>query len=430
MGKKGKRSKKKDAWREAEKSESLMIYILLDILNFRVLYSKPNYCLSNTQLPSSVIRESDKLMDVATEDLEDELFSKVANQYREVMRLLESKKELMVYMNIIDRHLDAYYFLLLVEYRRRNIKEVIDCYNNFMAKSRNISTELRDSVVLFHQLSMLRLNGKECQVSDFIHYISEEGMNDPMIYIEALFALRAHKMYDSAIQLEMACGSLMRSPFKRKLSLALTHLERYRVEFHKRSQMRKEDFSTMNSLITSMITSIIEHPSKSNGGPQYILVLAQWYYLTHALAADKIIEMVQIFLYSSILVLDKICNKMKQDHCYTCDQAVTPTEVQYVCSGCRVACYCSIDHQHTTWKKEAVSGMRISHEILCPLYKAFRKHVFEITRKDRDEEKELRMKRRFERECLNFLEYGLGLKDKCFPCKYQKQSTVSVTNSS
>ena len=427
MGKKGKRSKKKDAWREAEKSESLMIYILLDILNhFRVLYSKPNYCLSNTQLPSSVIREIDKLMDEAGNNQRNELFSKVANQYRKIIRLLESKKELMVYMNIIDRQLDVYYLLLLVEFRRRNIKAVIDCYNNFMAKSRNISTEWRDVVVLFHQLIMLRLSGKECQVSDFIHYISEEGMNNPMIYIEASFALRAHKMYDSAIQLEMACGSLMQSPFKSKLSLALTYLERYRVEFHKRSQMRKKDFSTMNSLITS----IIEHPSKSNGGPEYILVLAQWYYLTHALAADKIIEMVQIFLYSSILVLDEICNKMKQDHCYTCDQAVTPTEVQYVCSGCRVACYCSIDHQRTTWKKEAVSGMRIGHEILCPLYKAFRKHVFERTRKDRDEEKESRMKRRFERECLNFLEYGLGLKDKCFPCEYQKQSTVSVTNSS
>ena len=119
MGKKGKRSKKKDAWREAEKSESLMIYILLDILNFRVLYSKPNYCLSNTQLPSSVIRESDKLMDVATEDLEDELFSK--QEYQRISIYSELCKKFHIralfiaavndkYVHIMSTHIATSFF--------------------------------------------------------------------------------------------------------------------------------------------------------------------------------------------------------------------------------------------------------------------------------------------------------------------------------
>ena len=272
---------------------------------------------------------------------------------------------------------------------------------------------------------MLRLSGQECQIKDFIHFISREGEVAIFIFNEAVFAFRAHKMYDSAIRLEMACGSLMRQPFESKLSLAMTYLEQYRLVFHQKSQIRKEVFSTMNSLITSMME---KYQLESFGSPEYMLVLAQWYYLTHPLAVDKsekeesiisAFTMVELFL-TSIVVTDEGLTKIKQNKCYTCDQAVTPTEVQHVCSGCRVACFCSIDHQRATWKKEAVKGMRIGHDILCPLYKAFRKHISQKENKDRDEVKESRIKRRFERECVKFLEYGLGLKNKCFPCEYRK----------
>ena len=364
-------------------------------------------------------------MDEALNDeRREQLYSKGANQYREVIRLLESKKELMVYTR--DLQLEAYFFLLNAEYRRRNYKAALDCCNYHLANSRHMKSRYRGfGVNLFHQLSMLRLNGQESKIADFIHFISREGAITSPIFIEAIFAFRAHKMYDSAIKLEMACGSLMRKPFESKLSLAMTYLEHYRIEFRQRSQMRRRDFSTMNSFITSMME---EYPFESNVCAEYMLVLAQWYYLTHTLAADKskkeetitsAFTAFGLFLYS-IVVPDERCTKIKQDKCYTCGQAVTPTEVQYVCSGCRVACYCSIDHQRATWKKEAVSGMRIGHEILCPLYKTFRKQLFQKESEDIDNAKELRMHRRLERECLNFLEYGLDLKNKCFPCEYRK----------
>ena len=127
--------------------------------------------------------------------------------------------------------------------------------------------------------------------------------------------------------------------------------------------------------------------------------------------------MLEQFLYFTIVVAKGGLTKMKQDCCYTCGQTATSTEVQYVCSGCRVARYCSIDHQRMTWKKEAERGMHIGHEILCPLYSAFRKYI--LASEERDEEKKSRMEKRFERECVKFLEYGLGLKNKCFPCEYQ-----------
>ena len=105
-----------------------------------------------------------------------------------------------------------------------------------------------------------------------------------MLCLEATLAFRTHKMYDSAIRLEMTCRSLVMSPFDSKISLALTYLEQYRLVFHQKSQIRKEVFSTMNSLITSMME---EHQLRSFGSPEYMLVLAQWYYLTHPLAVDK-----------------------------------------------------------------------------------------------------------------------------------------------
>lgn len=221
---------------------------------------------------------------------------------------------------------------------------------------------------------MLRLNGQKCQLSDFIHYITRKGNSTGMLCLEATLAFRAHKMYDSAIRLEMTCGSLVMSPFDSKISLALTYLEQYRVEFHKRSQMRKDDIDTMNSLIVPILKECL---IKKNFSFEHCLIFAQWYYLTHTIVGNEKIrerlinaasEMVEVCLECASLLLPYSC--FGEDKCYTCGQAVTPTEVKYVCSGCRVACYCSIDHQRTTWKKEAVRGMRIGHEILCPLYKA------------------------------------------------------------
>lgn len=306
---------------------------------------------------------------------------------------------------------------MILEYRRRNFSAALDYCNYIMSTSRHICTLHRDVALLFRQLIMLRLNGQECQLSDFIHFISSREGNNIVIITcsEVIFTFRAHKMYDSAIRLEMTCGSLVWSRLDSKLSLALTYLEQYRVEFHQRSQMREEDLSTIFSLVYSIMR---DYPLANNRSFEYLLVLGQWYYLTHTSFVDECVRkslnklaqsMIMESLHFSSPLLPYSC--FGKDICYTCGQVVTPTEVQYVCSGCQVACYCSIEHQQMTWKKEAVRGMRIGHEILCPLYKAYRKYTHA---KDlNDEEKEARMKRRLKRECRKFLENGLGLKNKC-----------------
>ena len=402
MGKKGKRSKQKDARKEAEKSKSRVLHSFVSI--------------QNSQLLSSVLRESDKLIDGALDDMMEDLISKGINQYRESIRLLESKKELMVYTR--DRRIIGYYLLMFHEYQRRNYKEAIDCYNNLMADSVGANSKFIGIVSLYHQLIMLRLSGQECQLSDFIHYITlaDGTMTTTDIWnicMAAVSAFRAHKLFVSAIGLEMACGSLIQSPQLSKISLALTYLEQYRVEYNQRSQMRTEDIQRITSLMHSLMRE--KPPQSGYAYFEYCLILAQCYYLSQVFydkrTTTKTSQLVEHFLSA---ITDEDGSKIAQDSCFTCDQAVAPDEVQLVCSGCRVACYCSIDHQRATWKKDAVQGTRIGHEILCPLYKVFRKYKVQKARKDRDEEKEAKMKRLFERECVKFLADGLGLKNKRF----------------
>ena len=350
------------------------------------------------------------------------LFSKAVKQMRVAIQLLESKKELMVYTR--DEHASAHFSLMTFEYERKNFKAAIDCYNLVMggSKHKTCSPQFRGTFYLYYQLLMLRLYGKECKLSDFAHYISREGNRiTNVICMEAIVAFRARKQFDYAIGIEKACGSMIWSPLESKLSLALTYLEQYRLDFHRRPQLRSTDFAIMNSLIMSLQ---VEYPIEYYTRFEYCLVLAQWYYLTHNLIGNKETkkrmidatpEMVEAILRSGSPLPQH--SKLSEDSCYTCGQAATSTEVQFVCSGCRVACYCSIDHQRMTWKNEAWKGICVGHEVLCPLYKAHRKYK-EAT-KSRDKEKESRMKRRFDRECVRFLEDGLGLKDKCFPCEYQ-----------
>ncbi|GFH56029.1 predicted protein [Chaetoceros tenuissimus] len=397
MGKKGKRSKQKDAKKEADK----------------------------------IIRESDILMNGALDDLEKALFSTGVSQIKQAIRLLESKKELIVYTR--EEQINVFCTLMTSEYRRWNYKAAIDCYNYIKANPRHGHPTFRSTASLYYQLIMLRLSGQECQLSDFIHYILHEDRDlvfYALIFTDAVLAFRAHKQFDSAIRLEMTIQSQTRSTtLKRKLSLALTYLEQYRVDFHKRSEMRNEDIGRINDLIDSLMT---EYPPDGNfssyGSSEYCLVLAQWYYLicNQAIAYGKnskqtsiimATKMVGVFIYRSSKKVSSERWEIKMSNCCTCDQAVTSTEVQYLCSGCRVVCYCSIDHQRMTWKKEAVMGMHIGHEILCPLYKVCRKYT--RARDLKDEEKESRMKRRYDRECLKFLEYGLGLKNKRFPLEKQ-----------
>ena len=347
----------------------------------------------------------------------DYLLSDAANQYREVIELLEPNKELKNYTR-------ANFLLFTLEYQRKNYNAAIDCLG--FIKNDTSCTEVAS---LYYQLIMLRLEGRECQILDFENVIKREYKkgNEAIsnVFKEAVFTFRAHKMYDFALGLELALGSQMRSNgLKNQLSLALTSLEQYRVEFKKIQRSKKEDIQMKcyRSIHAIINMTMMEYPPKDNHSFEYALVLAQWYYIIHAVFDDEKVAYEMISMASAMVLscLESTSQLLPTQRCFTCDQAVTSTEVKYVCSGCRVVCYCSIDHQRATWKNEAWKGMRIGHEVLCPLYKAYRKYTH--ARDLKDEEKELRMKRRLDRESRKFLEYGLGLKNKCVPCNDEVRS--------
>ena len=206
--------------------------------------------------------------------------------------------------------------------------------------------------------------------------------------------LRTAKHFDAAIDLGKALKELTGD----NLSLATTYLEQFifgdekflPVEFgfdlaHLFQEHKNDDFNIANAAT--------------------MLVLAQSTYLFHQFLDNQVVVIGYIEKY-----LDCISNV--QSYCITCMQTATDSEVQFVCSGCRVACYCSIDHQRMSWKKEAFRGMHFGHEVLCPVMKAYRK--WRHANDNGDNERVSRLRRRFERECLYCLSDGMGLKDKCF----------------
>ena len=145
--------------------------------------------------------------------------------------------------------------------------------------------------------------------------------------------------------------------------------------------------------------------------PYKMLLHAQWIYLNHQGTTEQNVKE----LHTAIFLVGNYIKAQYEDtvmyHCLGCEQKSTPSNSFLVCSGCRVACFCCIDHQRSSWKKELHWGVGIGHKILCPLYKAYHKckNAEENRRENIDE-----YYSRFRRECEKFLSDGLGLRDLCF----------------
>lgn len=209
-------------------------------------------------------------------------------------------------------------------------------------------------------------------------------------------ALRVNKEFESAILIVKMFGVQYWEPSQQSLSLALTYLEGYRLN---------HIFTDSNDLYFFQGYNFLE--DQQNG--LYLMVLKLFLLHKHFDEEENIeqaIALIKFYLTNTDLPFSGLDDSL--DVCQTCGQAVTRNDVQLVCSGCHVACYCSLDHQRMTWKKDAIHGMRIGHEILCPLYKTCRK--FASATRNGDVKKQLKMEKRFDRACLKFLTHGLGLK--------------------
>ncbi|GFH47225.1 predicted protein [Chaetoceros tenuissimus] len=341
------------------------------------------------------------------------LLSQAVNVLREGIQLIETtmleSSDTVLKMNLqtwfVRSKTNFYGNLMMVEFDRYNFSGAIQIYENLFERG-NIKMKMKIESPIFRSMQLqyheALLRQGQGNIDTFISFskslITHGRKDDDEIEQDlrrSADILRTTKLFDEAIvlgkQLEELTGD--------RLSLVTTYLEQYIAG----DKTLPEDF---------FLNVLEKH--KNDGfntvNPSSVLVLAQSTYLLHQLTSgetEKIFRKAISFIEGYLDMIPKV-----KSCCFTCGQAGTPTEVQLVCSGCRVACYCSIDHQRMTWKKEAVRGMRIGHEVLCPLMKAYRK--WRHAHDNGDNEQVSRLRLRFERECLYFLSDGLGLKDKCF----------------
>ncbi|GFH55906.1 predicted protein [Chaetoceros tenuissimus] len=384
MGKKGKRSRRK-AVTAADRASIVALQTKIDESIVKINES------GNLHLYSEAVDELRALIQlIETEMLES------SNTMHE-MKNLQSW--------FFETKMIAYSHLMMGEFDRHNFDDAIQIYKEHFER-RNIDMNMK---VLYPQIPSLQLKYHEAllrqgkgSIDTFISLsksLITHGRKDIDdleidLYRYADF-LRTIKKFDAAIvlgkQLEALSGD--------RLSLATTYLEQYIVG----------DKSLPKDVFLYMKHVLRKHEKNRFYTVGSMLMLAQLTYLFHQFYSNT-----EVIMRKAIGYVEEYldCISKAKIHCITCNQTATESDVQFVCSGCRVACYCSIDHQRMTWKKEAEKGMRFGHEILCPVMKAYRK--WRHAHDNGDNDRVSRLRRRFERECLYCLSDSLGLRDKCF----------------
>ena len=373
------------------------------------------------------------------------LYSDAVSSLKEAIQFIETKETIIVKAKKEDLFYEylimkTYRILIATEYNtRRNYEEVIQIYNCFTSNF-NCTTamkvvttsrfleELMILIMMYRDLALIRVSNDSSTDSFLLqnvpNYLKCADRDSATRCKEQIVScLRATKNFDAAIDMDKKFASIRdldeEEEIESAASLAITYIERYRVEFHKHTEEENKHELRRLSKFISHTAPKEKHDwdaLRYNNIDLHLshgVALAQWYYLlTKQMKRDeklwtdlrrKAIECVQM------LIAEKWDMK---DNCFYCHQAPTEHEVKLVCGHCRVACYCSIDHQRASWKKSAVYDMCFGHEAICPAMNAHRKWKEAID--SGDIEKEEKMKRRLDRECLGFLAYGLGLEDKCF----------------
>ncbi|GFH53853.1 predicted protein [Chaetoceros tenuissimus] len=413
MGKKGKRSKK------AETNE----IVIDNILNR--------------------LREYD---DRAMKRFSKSLYSDALSIMKEAVQFVEAKEAIIVKAER-ERHL-FYEYLILQAYvtligmahnDHCNYEEVIQIYNSFTSKFNRATvfkivssrSNLKDFITLitiYHELALIRVSNHVSADSIILfegatNYMKKTDRDKASSCKEQIVkCLRATKNFGAAIDMDRKFTSVRNLDKYEKLesvaSLAITYIERYRVEFHKHTKKEnKQIFDRLNKFMLRATRKCDWDALSCYTELQlsYGIAHAQWYFLLSKALKKKNEDETWVGLRTKaidcvqMLIADKWHMK---DSCFYCHQAPTKDEVKLVCGECRVACYCSIDHQRVSWKKNAVDDMCFGHEAICPAMKAYRRWQESVD--SGDTEKETKTKRRFGRECLGFLAYGLGLEDKCW----------------
>jgi hypothetical protein len=420
----GKRAKLVGKPRRRVSSESISIcpeYRFLDFL--------PKHNLQG--LVASFYAKLDKIETEVSPYHQNDLFSQLVKELEECIHFIEMKKDAIFRLekeannqeDFFHRISYFYSFLVQVYYYTHNYEKIPSVVKKFFFDELKGEHEMIETLkscfsynLMFHgQLAFLKqgkMTVEECLSSlnnwtskvvahiDEAVYTTTQGMMENTVTLLMLM-----KEFDKAIavgkQLEQLTGD--------KLTLATAYLEQYRLGLSDHTLLYKFMPSPLDGDYTD------KDGFKSHARYfQDFLVYAQWDFIftkVEAIHAQWDFIFTKVASRGAILWVDRFVQAICEDHkCGSCSQAVTDSDVPFVCSGCRVACYCSLDHQRMNWKKDPLRGTRIGHKLLCPMLNVCRK-----SRQAKDvgnKEAVKKWRRRLYKEILYFLSHGLGLEER------------------
>ena len=331
------------------------------------------------------------------------LKSKLTKVLEECIHFIESKWDAIFRLVHVtdDNKIFSFYYILVLNYyftyNYEKIPQVVDSFLSIVQTKRLPKTE-HSYILTFHwRLALLRQG--ETTVDECLSLLSDwtsRGVNaitQGLGMEAAVTELMLMKEFDKAI----AIGKQLEKLTGDKMILAMVYFEQYRLGLSDHSLL----FNFMPSPLDDDYIhkdGFLSHAKFS----QDLLVFAQWEVMYHKQASRGAVSWVDEFV-------KEIC----EEHiCRSCIQAITDSDVPFVCSGCRVACYCSLDHQRLNWKKDPLRGTRIGHTLLCPMMNVYRK--WKQANDVGYEAAANKLRRRLDKEIVYFLSHGLGLGERCF----------------
>ncbi|GFH47224.1 predicted protein [Chaetoceros tenuissimus] len=339
------------------------------------------------------------------------LHSKLTKVLEDGIHFMETKQgTIFRLVQVTDDNKISYFYHTLVfvhyyTYKYEKIPGVIDSLLS-ITQTNELPISLQYYSLIFHWRLALSRQGKttvdECLslLNDWTCRVILKG-NDGVDAITqgmeaTVIVLMLMKEFEKAIsiakQLEQLTGD--------KMTLAIVYFEQYRLGLSDHSLIH--NFMPCPCPPSKYYYYGLDGFDINGRFCQVLLVFAQWEVMYHKQVSRE-----------AVFWVDEFVKKICQEHiCRSCTQAITDSDVPFVCSGCRVACYCSLDHQRLNWKKDPLTGMRIGHKLLCPMMNVCRK--WKQTNDVGNEEAAKKWRRRLDKEILYFLSHGLGLEERCF----------------
>ena len=240
------------------------------------------------------------------------LYSDAVSSLKEAIQLIEAKEVIIVKA---EREIDLFYeYLIMQTYKRlvateyntrRNYEEVIQIYNcfnsnfNYTTAMKVVTTsgfleELMILIMMYRDLALIRVSNDIAADSfvlqDVPNYMKCADKDSATMCKEQIVScLRATKNFDAAIDMDIKFASIRdldeEEEFESAASLAITCIERYRVEFHKHTEKEnKHELRRLSKFIADTApkekhewdalryNNIDLHLSHG-------VALAQWYYL-------------------------------------------------------------------------------------------------------------------------------------------------------